>query len=357
MEGVLHAMMVTRMKVTALALAGALAVLGAGTASYRALAEEGGSAGEPASPAVSPAEVRVSKLKKEIAQMTRELRKAEEQVAREKAVPPRKKPVAIIFGDVAITRDELADHLLSRMTARQLDSYVTRRILEHACKKEGITVTAEEVDAYLKARMGNGAYQQGPFRARLQREGLTLREWKEDVARTQLMLEKLSRRRARVTQQDLRREYQARYGRKVECQFLIWPAGEWDAAERAARLLRAGKTTFEELARQRPQAVRPIVINRQGTRPRRALEKAAFALAPGEVSEVIDFPQGFLLLKCQRHIPADQGTTFEQVRAALKRDLEGRGRQKEGARLLAELKAEARAKLLWKPPEDREPSK
>jgi RNA polymerase sigma factor (sigma-70 family) len=361
-EGVLRAMMVTKLKLTAVAVAVGLAVAGTGTASYCALA------GEPAAedrngarsapPKPTPAEARVNRLKKQIGNLTKqigdlaqELRHAEEDAARERAVPPRKKPVAVIFGNVPITRDELADHLLSRLTARELETFINRRILEHACQKEGITVTDAEVTDHLKAELKRGNLQEQAFRTRLREQHKTLHQWKADVLRPQLLLKKLAQK-MRVTEKDLRQEYQTQYGRKVECRFLSWQANQKEAAECAARLLRTGRATFDDLARKHPRGAIPITITRQGTEARAALEKAAFALRPGEVSALLDIPGGFVLLECCRSIRADRTTRFEDVRESLKQEVAKRFEQRDTSKFFLKVKAEARVQLLWKPPED-----
>jgi RNA polymerase sigma factor (sigma-70 family) len=339
MEGVLRAMMVTKVKWAAVVLAAGLAVAGVGTASFRALAEE------PAVPQPTPAEVRVKRLREQIGELNKELRRAEEVVAQEKAVPPRKTPVAVIFGNVSITREELAEHLLSRMTTKQLEQYVNRRILEHVCKKEGIVVTAAEVDDCLKAEMKKGCLNDKAIQAQLQAHHMTLRDWKEDVIRTRLMLQKLQREK-RITEKDLRREYEMKYGEKVECQFKIWKPGEGAQARQWARQFTAGRVTFHSDHR--------ATINRHGTKERAALEEAAFALEPGEISPVIEMGHGgFLILKCSRRIPSERSVAFEDVRESLKRDIEQRQVEVNSSKLFSTLKTEARVKLLWTPPEDR----
>jgi hypothetical protein len=292
----------------------------------------------------------VKRLKAQMSTLAEELRRAEEAAARERATPPRTTPVAVIFGDVPITRDELADHLLSRLTAKQLEGYVTRRILEHAGKKEGIVVSNDEVDAHLMEEMARANLQEEAFRARLREQQKSLREWKEDIARPQLLLKKLAASTG-VTEKELRHEYEARYGKKVVCQLLVWPAGQREATERAAGQFRTGEATFEEVARKLPRPAQDITISRHGTKERAALEEAAFALAEGEVSPVIDIGQNFILLRCKRRVPADRAVRFEDVRESLKREVADRLKGQDSNRLFDRLKAEARAKLLWAPPE------
>jgi hypothetical protein len=149
----------------------------------------------------------------------------------------------------------------------------------------------------------------------------------------------------------LRRAYEARYGERVECQFIPWPAGQREAAESAARRLRDGEVRFEELARRQPAGERVIEIGRGGT-GEEGLEEAALALRPGEVSGAIHVRAGSVILKCRRRVPADRSTRFEDVRERLEREVRDKAPQKDGERLLKELKAEAKARWLWRPAED-----
>jgi RNA polymerase sigma factor (sigma-70 family) len=367
-EGVLRAMMVTKLKQAVVALVVGLAFAGAGTVSYRAWAEENPSAQRRSDeaqppPKTTPAEKRVKEIKKQINELKQQLQHAEEVAARERAVPPQKTPVAFIFGDVAITRDELADHLLSRMTAKQLDHYINRRILEHACKKAGISVTQAEVEAHFRETLAKINQSEQSFRDQvLRQQNKTMQEWKEDVVRIQLMLKKLSRKQPPHTEKDLRHEFTARYDEKVECEMMAWQSDERAMAERAAECLRQGRADFATVARSRPPKgtplfnppTRPITITRTGRKAREALEEAAFALRPGEVSQLIEYPTGYVLLRCVRRIPADPNVRFEDVRANLEREWHERYRDKDMVKLLEDLRAQARARLLWKPPQERE---
>jgi RNA polymerase sigma factor (sigma-70 family) len=350
MEGVLRAMMVMKVKLAVVVLAAGLAVAGVGTASYRALAGSPAAADQgeqdQAPSKDTPAEARVKRLRKQLGELNVELRQAEEAAAREKTVPPRKKPVAVIFGNVPITRDELADHLLARLTAAELERYVNHRILEHACRKAGITVTMAEVEAHMKAELARSGMQEDAFRAHLRKQHRTLQQWKEDVVRSRLMLDRLVGRPVPVSEQQLRDEYAAQYGEKVECQFLAWPPGRREQADRVARHPDQGPQRFT------PERV--TTISRHGPKELAAVAKAAFALAPGEVSPVLETSNCLILLKCKRRIKADSATRFEDVREGLKRDIEKRLANSKTVELFNHLKQAARVKLLWTPPVDSE---
>jgi RNA polymerase sigma factor (sigma-70 family) len=355
-EGVLRAMMLTKLKLTAAALAVGVALAGTGVASYQALAEQP-AAQEGASEKGATAAERALRIKKRIVKLQEDLRKAEEEAARERATPPRGKPIAVIFGDVTITRDELADHLFAQMRPEQMEKFLTRRILEHACRRKGITVTEAEVDAAMKE----------PFRGRSEQDirrilrvrNQTLRGWREEVVRPELLLKKLARERSAPSDKDLRDAFTARYGERVECQLLIWPAGQWDAAERAANRLRRGEATFADVTKSTPGGPQVrggrLPIGRRGT-ANTELEQAAFALKPGETSEPFDTQHGIAVLKCVRRIPADGSTRFEDVRERLRQELIQRRLHQTSQDLIRKLKAEARPRLLWKPEEEEKPA-
>jgi RNA polymerase sigma factor (sigma-70 family) len=358
MEGVLRAMMVTKVKLAALALAVGLAAAGAGTIFYRALAAEPAAAqadeSKLAPPNTTAAQERIKRLKKELGELSEELRRAEAEAEREKALPPRKTPVAVIFGTEPITREELADYLLSHLTAEQLDKYVRRRVLEHACKQQGIVVTDDEVDIYIKGQLGQNNSQQN-LRDRLREQKMTLRQWKEDTVRAQLLLHKLAQE-AEVTESDLRREFEAQYGEKVECRGVVWPASARDVAEQEAALFRTGEADLEAPKSMQARKLNSFKINRTGTKERARLEKVAFRLRPGEISPLIhlDDDGGYVILQCLRRIPAKEGIRYEDVRESLRCEVEKRLRPGDEKVIFRQLLTRAQPKLLWTPPADPE---
>jgi RNA polymerase sigma factor (sigma-70 family) len=348
MEGVCHAMFLTKLKLTTAVLAAGLAVAGAGVVSYRALADEPGAAEE------RPA-ARVRHIKQQIADLQDELRRAEEAAAREK-LPDRSSPVAVIFGDVPITRADMGEHLLHRMRKEQLQAYVNRRILEHACRERGITVTEREIEAALAREMetlGGGRPTLDRF---LINTNKTLLEWKEDVIRPRLMMRKLCQDRVHVTERLLRRAFEAEYGEKVECQMVLWPKEE-DQPDRIYLLsLDRDDRAFELAAgnqRRKSLAVtngRIPPFGRHGF-GNSQIEKAAFSLRPGEVSPPLDTPEGMVVLKCLRRLPADRTKEFEDVRADLERMLREHLLILQVPKVFEELQARARPRLLWEPGE------
>jgi RNA polymerase sigma factor (sigma-70 family) len=345
-EGVLRAMMLAKLKLATVVLATGLAVAGLGTASYRALANEKDNSLDDV-PRTTPAEARVIQIKKEMARLKEDLRQAEETVAREKAMPPRG-AVAIIFGDVPITRDELADHLLTHMRPQDLESYIIQRIVEHACRKEGITVTEADVDQAMRDKLRNGNITESKLPELLKRSNKTLREYREAM-RLQLLLEQLARQR-KVSEKDLRQAFAARYGDRIECDYVAWMSNQKEAAHKAVQQLQRGTITFKELAQKHDGKGGTIELGASHLPPE--LRRAALVLQPGDVSELIELPNAVVILKCKRRIPSDRSVQFEDVREQLQREQQRSLERRNVAELLDKLRTEARVKRLWTPPDD-----
>jgi RNA polymerase sigma factor (sigma-70 family) len=348
-EGVLQTMTRVKLKLIAAVLAAGLAVAGAGALSYRTVPDE------PGPDTGTNAAGRVEQLKKQIAGLREELRQAEQDAAREKAGGElRSKPIAVIFGDVPITREQLADHLLARLSADRLEAFINQRIIEHACRQKGIVVTDAEVDAAWKddlAKIGGPDKDPHAFLGKYQK---TLSEWKEDVIRPRLLMTKLYGQGVRVTEQDLRNAFEAHYGEKVECQLILWPRGQKEKAAQDYAAIRNDEARFELAAGIQPTPTlattngRIKPFGRHGAQ-NEELEKAAFRLREGEISPLLDTPEGFVVVKCLRRIPGDTSREFEEVREELRQEVYAKLVQKEIPKAFEALKEKARPQVLWHP--------
>ncbi len=342
-EGVLRAMTIAKLRLWTAALAAALVIAGTGVVSYRALRAE------PAPAGPADAAARVEQIKSQIADLQEQLRQAEQEAAAGRRPPT----VAVIFGDVPITREELADHLLARLSREQLDAFINRRIIEHACQRRGIRVTDAEVDAALREDRKAIERPGQDFPTLLRTFQKTPLEWKEDVVRPRLLMTKLCQDRVRVTEKDLHNAFEARHGEKVECQLILWPRGQEREAAGGYEALRSDQSRFELMAGTQPNESLAridgrVTLGRHAT-GNEELEKLVFRLRPGEMSRLVDTPEGLVVVKCLRRIPADGTQDFEVVREALKREVLRGLVEKEIPRAFQELKAEARPRLLWTP--------
>jgi hypothetical protein len=267
---------------------------------------------------------------------------------------PGKRVVAYIYGTIPITREELGEYLIQRYGPEKLELLVNKRIIEKVAAEQQIEVTAAEIEAGLLDDLKGVAVNREEFVKRvLGQYHKSLYEWKEDVIRPRLLLTKLCRKNVQATEEDIRNEFEAEFGEKVDCRALIYPMSERNSllAERYQKI-RSSDAEFDHAARNQPLPglaltggqIKPV-SHHSGAEN---VEKVAFSLQPGEVSEMIETPQGLLILKCIQRLPPDSTHNLEQERERLTQVVLEKKLQKEIPNYFKSLSAQANPKLFMK---------
>ncbi len=272
------------------------------------------------------------------------------------AAPPSdyaQRVVAYIYGSVPITREDLGEYLIARHGLDNVELLVNKKIIEHACQKRNIEVTDAEVEAAILADCEAIKVKQAEFVQKvLKQYGKTLYEWKEDVIKPRLLLTKLVKERIKVEDEDLRKAFDAAYGKKVDVRIIIWPKGEDAIALREYEAVRTDEG-FDRKARTQANAtlaatggkIRPIAHN-SGVHPE--VEAQAFSLRPGEVSRLIGTDQGTMVLKVDKVIEPDAAVKFEEKRDELYKDVFDKKVAAEIPKLFKALKDEAKPVFILK---------
>jgi len=76
------------------------------------------------------------------------------------------------------------------------------------------------------------------------------------------------------------------------------------------------------------------------------LEREVFALQPGEVTRLIDTPEGIVMVRCDRRIPANPEAKLEEQRTWLEQEVLTRKVQAEVPRVFVELSKQADPRLI-----------
>jgi PPIC-type PPIASE domain len=269
-----------------------------------------------------------------------------------------KRVVAYIYGTIPITREELGEYLIARMGVERLQNLVNLRIIEHTCKEKGIEVSAAEVEAEFKdylQKLSVGMTVKQFEEKMLRPRNKSLYEWKEDVVKPEIMMRKLCRDRVHVTDQDLQQAFDAYYGEKVKCRIILWPREERKNAERLYTKIRDSEDEFQHYARIQASpglaanggAITPIAHHTAGNDQ---LEKAAFSLKPGEVSQLIEAPEGCVVIKCDGKVAADTSKKLEQEREHLAKEVTDAKIRMEIPKLFSELREKANTNIIMTHP-------
>lgn len=265
-----------------------------------------------------------------------------------------KRVVAYIHNTIPLTRDELGEYLIARLGADRIQSFVNLRIIEHACQQKGIDVTAAEVEAGLAEDLKGLNVNRKEFVDRiLKHYRKTLYEWKFDVIRPRLLMAKLCRDRVQCTEEDLKMAFEAYYGEKVDCRLILWPKEMKTHVFSKYATLRDSDEAFDEEAKKQASPtlaasggrIAPIGRHTTGNEE---LEKAAFSLKPGELSHIMDTPEGICVLKCVKRIPPDTTVKLADVRDKLEKEVIEKKIQLEIPKLFKELQDQAQPKIFLK---------
>ena len=262
-----------------------------------------------------------------------------------------RRAVAFVHGNRPISREELGEFLIARGGMDKLELLVNRMVIEVEARNLGITVTPEEVEAGLLGDLrGIGVSRDEFEKLVLPRYGKTLFEWQTDVIRPRLILSKMCRTKVAVTEDELRRAFESKYGEKREAQIIVWPKSDpIPAADREK--IRTDPAEFDKIAARQPDKglaaaggrVAPIGRYIDGEDPQ--AEKMLFGLKPGEVSPWFETPNAQMVIKCLSVVPPSTTVTFEKARPELERDLVEKKLNAEIPAIFAALKQRADPKL------------
>ena len=268
-----------------------------------------------------------------------------------------KQVIAYLYDNkVALTREDFGEYLIARCGAGdRVNNMVNRYIIEYEARQRGIEVSSAEVEAEFNETLrGINTNKTDFVNTVLKPYHKTLYEWKEDVIRPRLMLTKMCRQRVTASEEELHNAYEAYYGEKIRCRIIKWSKKEQNIAIKVWPTIRDSEEEFDKAAKHQATAelaakggeVAPFGRYTTGNLE---MEREAFALKPGEITKVIEAPEGFVVLKCIERIPPSHAKTLDEARAELTADIIKRKIDKvEIPRFFAEIREKAHAKVVYK---------
>lgn len=204
---------------------------------------------------------------------------------------------------------EAKKHILNRL--------VNNKLIEQRAKKQGIAVKDEEVMNYISRILANKKMELTEFVASLEKSGLTLEKYKEDI-RGDMLRNRLIRREIQskivISEDEVgeyyrqhREDYEGKEAVRLKQILLIVPRGapeeQVDEIRKQAEQIReriAKGESFDALAEQYSQGPAAQAGGDLGFIERGSMlpevEEVAFKLPLREVSEVIKSPVGFHIL-------------------------------------------------------------
>lgn len=221
-----------------------------------------------------------------------------------------------------ITRTEIAEELIQRYGGKHVESMLYRRMVEMEAEKLKVKLTNEDVQAeVLRMVKANNCKDLPMFENEfLARQGMTLAEYQLDVVRTRMLLQSIAREQLKLTEEDLKKEFDKQFGSKVICRMIA--LNDPRQADDAYKQIGNRREVFIDFARRQPN---PNLKALAGLMPPIArfatndiIERTAFELKDGEISGVLQAPEGgYVILLRENLAPADSQVKFEEVKDIL----------------------------------------
>ena len=241
--------------------------------------------------------------------------------------------VAAIVNGKRITIRELAEECIARHGMEAVSGMINRRLIEQACRDRNITITQEDIDREIaRAAVAFGKVDdQG--RPQIQQwldtvtaaQGIPVDLYIYDAVWPTVALKKLVGDRVDVTEEDLRKGYEANFGERVRCRAIVLDNPR--RAQEVWEMARENPTVeyFGELAEQysieaTSRALKGEVPPIQKHSGNPALEKEAFSLQPGELSAIVQVRDKWVILFCEGRTKPTK-VDFAEVRDMIYEDI------------------------------------
>jgi parvulin-like peptidyl-prolyl isomerase len=268
--------------------------------------------------------------------------------------PRSRQIVAVYNGQTSIAREDFGEFLIARYGAEKIDFLINQRIIDKECQAHNIQVTPQEIEAGLNDDLKKLSVDLKQFEKDfLGPYNKNLYEWREDVIRPRLLMSKLCRDRVKVTEEELKLAFDARFGEKVQGHMILWPADQVKFALMEYTQIRDNPKAFDEKAKHQTSSTLAAKGGAIGPFGRHTLgnenvEREAFKLQPGDITTLIGTPEGNVVFKLDKRIPADTSVTLESKRAELTQEVFERKVQMEMQTAFRDLRVAAKPKVMLK---------
>ena len=213
--------------------------------------------------------------------------------------------LAVVNGQT-IDREQLSNECLARYGIEALEGLVNRQLIFNETQRLGIVITDQDIEQEIETTAAKFNLPKDRYLKVLADErNIELDRYRQMIW-MELSLRQIASRDITVTREEIDRMLEAEIGPKVQVRMIsLLDRGQ---ADEVLALAKANPEDFGRLAKEYSKdrnfaAVMGLVppIRKHVGDP--TLEGIAFAMKPGEISDVIEIANQFLILKCEQQIP------------------------------------------------------
>jgi len=266
----------------------------------------------------------------------------------------KRNPVAALVNNEPITREELGKECLLHYGAEVLESMVNRTLILSSCEQRNIVISDEQIGEEIDRMARKFALPKDQWLKMLEKErGIKPDRYGKDIIWPTLALRELAKNQLKVTPEEIEEAFDSEFGPAVKVRLIAIHSEEKAKQVRAQAI--AKPEEFPALAKKYSQdtnsasaygLIQPI-RHRMGDAN---LEKAAFALKKGEVSEIVKVGEMHVFVKCEEHMPPAKGIDRAKVEPLLADALKDRKLRMAAGDVFKELQENAKVDNVYNDP-------
>jgi len=229
--------------------------------------------------------------------------------------PQQIQTLAVVNGQ-PITRQQVASECMKRFGEDVLQSIVNKQLVLNECRRQGLTITEKDVNDEIVSRAKKfGMSDDRYIKLICTKRNISVDRFKNDFIWNELALRRLAASNLQVSPEELNERMEFEFGPKIQVREIAV-----DSQQRAEQILAhvtANPDDFGRLAKDHSvdpnsASVRGLLppIRRNSGLPQ--FENIAFSLQPGQISNVFQIQDKYIILKCERVFPAVQLTPEQQ---------------------------------------------
>ncbi len=220
---------------------------------------------------------------------------------------PQKPQIMAMVNNEEITRQELAQECLAHYGKEVLEAMVNKYLIAQYTQRLGITVTQQEVDAEVDKMARKFSLTPDQWYKMLKQErDIEPEQYANDIVWPTLALRKLAATQIEPQPQEIDEAFDARYGESIKARLIV--VNNLPIAQEVAEKAGAQPDDFQMLARKysvdsNSASAGGLIQPIHHHVGEKAIEDAAFALAPGQVSPIVPVNNQFVILRCEERLP------------------------------------------------------
>ena len=263
---------------------------------------------------------------------------------------------AVVNGE-QISRKFIGQQTVKRFGGEVLESIINKKLIELECARLGIVITEKHVDAEIESIAKKFGLAVDRWLDLLQNErDIPIQKYREEIIWPALALRQMATRQIQVSEEELAKAYESEFGPKVKVRVIA--VTNLEKAQQLLSAARAEPDDFGSLAKDHSED--PTSASARGLIPairkhagEESIELAAFALEPGEISDIVKVANQYLILKCEKKIaPTYVAPQFlADAKQRLRDQIRDANMQREASKIFQELKNKSKVISIYSQPD------